>query len=168
MSRLVVWIGGRKVGALIRRSNGNLQFRYDSEYEGPPVSQSLPRQETAHGHRATRAVFGGLLPEGDARVVLARNLGISESNDFVLLEEVGGDVAGALTLLPDGVEPPTEAASRALTEDELARLLSELPQRPLAVDAGEGIRLSLAGAQPKVPIIMGGPPPLRWTRGVRS
>ncbi len=154
MTKLVVWMATRRVGDLIRKPNGNLQFRYDSDYDGPPISQALPRQSEAHGHKTVRAVFGGLLPEGDVREVLARNLGISEANDYGLLEEVGGDVAGAITLLPDGIEPPTEPTSDALDDEQLARLLSELPKRPLAADAGEGIRLSLAGAQPKVPVII--------------
>ncbi|MDP1847858.1 MAG: HipA domain-containing protein [Solirubrobacteraceae bacterium] len=63
-------------------------------------------------------------------------------------------MAGAITLLPEGVEPPTEPASRALDDAALSQLLGELPQRPLAADAKEGIRLSLAGAQPKVPVII--------------
>ena len=154
MSKLVVWMESRRVGELIRKSNGNLQFRYDPDYAGPPISQALPRQDEAHGHKAVRAVFGGLLPEGDVREVLARNLGISAGNDYGLLEEVGGDVAGAITLLPDGVEPPGEPTSDPLDDEKLARLLSELPQRPLAANSGEGIRLSLAGAQPKVPVII--------------
>lgn len=154
MSRLVVWISDRRVGDLIRKSNGNLQFRYDPDYDGPPVSQSLPLQREAHGHRATLAVFGGLLPEGDVREALARNLGVSERNDYGLLEEVGGDVAGAITLLPDGIQPPQQPTSEPLDDDELDRILRELPQRPLAADPEEGIRLSLAGAQPKVPVII--------------
>lgn len=154
MSALVVWMASRRVGELIQKPNGNLQFRYYSPYDGPPISQSLPRQDAAHGHSAVRAVFGGLLPEGDVREVLARNLGISERNDFRLLEEVGGDVAGALTLLPDGVELPTEPTFDLLDDEALARLLSDLPQRPLAADAAKGVRLSLAGAQPKVPVIV--------------
>jgi serine/threonine-protein kinase HipA len=154
MSRLVVWIASRRVGELIRKPNGNLQFRYDSDYDGPSVSQALPRRDEAHGHQPVRAVFGGLLPEGDVREVLARNLGISERNDYGLLEEVGGDVAGAITLLPDGVEPPAEPTSDPLDDEQLDRLLGELPQRPLAADADQGIRLSLAGAQPKLPVII--------------
>ena len=108
MSTLVVWMAGRRVGELIRKPNGNLQFRYDAEYDGPPVSQALPHQAETHGHNGMRAVFGGLLPEGDVRDVLASNLGISAGNDYGLLEQVGGDVAGAITLLPEGVELPTD------------------------------------------------------------
>src|SRR5262249_14502891 len=43
---------------------------------------------------------------------------------------------------------------RAIDDEELDRLLRELPQRPLAADPDEGIRLSLAGAQPKLPVIV--------------
>jgi serine/threonine-protein kinase HipA len=154
VSGLSVWLAGRRAGELIRKSNGNLQFRYAPEYDGPPVSLALPRQEHAHANNVVRAVFGGLLPEGDVREVLARNLGISERNDYGLLEEVGGDVAGAITLLPEGVEPATEPTSEPLDDAALARLLADLPQRPLAADAADGIRLSLAGAQPKVPVII--------------
>jgi serine/threonine-protein kinase HipA len=154
MSELVVWMANRPVGRLIRKSNGNMQFRYDADYGGPPVSWSLPVQPVAHGHRAARAVFGGLLPEGDVRAVLARNLGISEGNDYGLLDEIGGDVAGAISLLPEGVEPAAVPASEILDDAQLASLLHELPQRPLAANAGEGTRLSLAGAQPKVPVII--------------
>ena len=154
MNKLIVWMASRRIGELTRKSNGNLQFRYDADYHGSPISQALPRQDEAHGHKSVRAVFGGLLPEGDVREVLARNLGISEKNDYGLLKEVGGDVAGAITLLPDGVEPPSEPTSDPLDDADLARLLGGLPQRPLAASPDEGIRLSLAGAQPKVPVII--------------
>lgn len=154
MSDLVVWMADRRVGLLARKPNGNLRFRYDAPYDGPPVSQALPVQPGAHGHRETRAVFGGLLPEEDVRTALAETLGVTRTNDFHLLEEVGGDVAGALTLLPEGTEPPDAPASQPLDEAALDRILRDLPQRPLAADPEDGIRLSLAGAQPKVPVII--------------
>lgn len=154
MSELVVWLAHQRVGRLLRKPNGNLQFRYDSAYDGPPVSQSLPKQADAHPHAVTRAVFGGLLPEGDARASLARNLGVSETNDFGILAAVGDDVAGAMTLLPDGVDPPTSPTTEPLDDSSLDRVLRNLPQRPLAASTADAIRLSLAGAQPKVPVIV--------------
>ena len=154
MSRLIVWIANRRAGELIRKPTGNLQFRYDPGYDGPAISQALPRQAEAHGHHDVRAVFGGLLPEGDVRHALARNVGSSEGNDYALLEAVGGDVAGAITLLPESAESPTTPTSAAVDDEQLARLLDDLPQRPLAADAAQGIRLSLAGAQPKLPVII--------------
>ncbi len=58
MSELIVHICGERVGRLIRKDNGNLQFRYDPGYAGPPASLSLPIQPEAHPHVACLAVFG--------------------------------------------------------------------------------------------------------------
>lgn len=154
VSELAVYLAGEHAGTLIRKDNGNLQFRYDPAYTGPVVSQALPLQANAHPHRACVAVFGGLLLEGEPRETLARNLGVSASNDFALLEDVGGDCAGAITLLQPNVELPSKPEVKSIDSEELDRLLQALPQRPLAADPKEGIRLSLAGAQPKLPVIL--------------
>jgi serine/threonine-protein kinase HipA len=154
LKALVVWIADERVGELVLKDNVNLQFRYDPAYVGPPISHALPKQREAHPHAAAKAVFGGLLPEADVRETLARNLGVSVTNDYALLAELGGDVAGALTLLEEGQQPTTEQTSLTLGPDDVDRLLTELPQRPLAADPEEGIRLSLAGAQAKLPIII--------------
>jgi serine/threonine-protein kinase HipA len=154
MSELIVYLSGSRAGRLIRKRNGNLQYRYDPDYEGPAISRALPVQRVAHPHATCHAVFGGLLLEGDARAALARNLGVSIGNDYALLEELGGDCAGALTLLPPECELPTVPKRRQLDGEQLDMLLRDLPQRPLAARSEEGVRLSLAGAQPKLPIVM--------------
>ena len=154
MRELVVALAGTRVGRLIQKDNGNLQFRYDERYAGPPVSFSMPVQLEAHPHRVCQAVFGGLLLEGDGRETLARSLGVSPNNDFALLGEVGRDVAGALTILDEDEALPTRSEVRRIDAETLDRVLRSLPQRPLGVDPQDGIRLSLAGAQPKVPIIL--------------
>ena len=147
-------LAGVRAGRLVQKANGNLQFRYDPGYSGPPISHAMPVQAEAHPHKLCQAVFGGLLLEGDGRDTLAKTLGVSANNDFGLLEEVGRDVAGAVAVLePDEIVPTTPAVRR-VDADELDQLLRRLPQRPLAVDPSEGIRLSLAGAQPKLPIIL--------------
>jgi serine/threonine-protein kinase HipA len=156
MSELIVHLADRRAGRLIRKDNGNLQFRYDEGYDGPPVSHAMPVQAEAHPHAACRAVFGGLLPEGDGRQTLARALGISPGNDYGLLAEIGGDCAGAITLLEPGASTSVEPHLRALTGDDLDALLHALPQRPLGVSPEDGVRLSLAGAQPKLPVVLEG------------
>jgi serine/threonine-protein kinase HipA len=69
-----------------------------------------------------------------------------------MLEQIGGECAGAVTFLPAGQELPKRVYHyRKLDAKELAGILRELPKRPLL--AGEkGIRLSLAGAQDKVAV----------------
>jgi serine/threonine-protein kinase HipA len=154
VSDLVVYLCGSPAGRLIRKANGNLQFRYCEAYQGPAVSQALPVRPGAYPHELCRAVFGGLLVEGEAREVIARNLGVSLGNDYALLEALGGDCAGAITILEPGEELPSVPRARSLDAEQLDALLRELPQRPLAADPAEGTRLSLAGAQPKLPVIL--------------
>lgn len=69
-----------------------------------------------------------------------------------MLEQIGGECAGAVTFIPAGQAlPKRDYHYRKLDAKELAGILRELPKRPLL--AGEkGIRLSLAGAQVKVAV----------------
>ena len=138
---------------LIRKPNGNLQFRYDPDYHGPPISQALPLQDEAHGHKAVRAVFGGLLPEGDVRRCWRATSGCPRATTTGCWSEVGGDVAGAITLLPEA-RAARRPASRALDDERLASCWASCPSARWPPTPSEGIRLSLAGAQPKVPVII--------------
>ncbi|MBS1869583.1 MAG: type II toxin-antitoxin system HipA family toxin [Actinobacteria bacterium] len=151
---LFAYLANRRAGRLIRKDNGNLQFRYDDGYAGPPLSHAMPLQAEAHPHAVCHAVFGGLLPEGDGREALARTLGVSPGNDYGLLAEVGGDCAGAITLLAPDATLDAQPRTRTLDDEQLDTLLRALPQRPLGADPSEGVRLSLAGAQPKLPVVI--------------
>ncbi|MDP2752650.1 MAG: type II toxin-antitoxin system HipA family toxin, partial [Rhodocyclaceae bacterium] len=64
--------------------------------------------------------------------------------------------AGAVTLLKPGQSPQTVTNNvRWLNEAELLALLDELPKRPMLAGE-EGLRLSLAGAQDKLPVVFSG------------
>ena len=156
---LTVWWDGSEVGELAL-DNGNMTFRYAQAWlddaRAPGVSISLPKQAEGFTRAQTRPFFAGLLPEERPRTEAARALGVSQQNDFGLLEGLGGDVAGALALWPRGEKvPQPDTAAMPTVQDEVAleAILAGLPRRPLL--AGEqGIRLSLAGAQPKVPVVL--------------
>jgi serine/threonine-protein kinase HipA len=155
---LEVRLNGRFAGTLLRKDNGNLQFRYDEAYveaKGPPLSVNLPVESAAYPHRDCLAFFGNLLPEEDVRAQVALATGISAGNDYKLLERFGGDVAGAVTLLPvTGEESEPEPDSlEMLSPEKLDEILTQLPQRPLGVDQKGEVRMSLAGAQSKLPVI---------------
>lgn len=157
---LSVWWDGTLVGALRLDQHGDLGFVYDQTWlddpARPPISQSLSKRAEVFNRRETRPFFAGLLPEEAQREAIARNLGISAANDFRLLEALGGDVAGALTLLPEGETPPAEleiSAANPLSDDELVEILDTLPKRPMLAGR-DGLRLSLAGAQQKLPVVL--------------
>ncbi len=149
----------RRAGTL-GDSPGGLSFTYDPAWiggGGHPLSQSLPLSGD-YGPAQVAAFFGGLLPEGPPRELLARQLGVSTGNDYGLLERLGGDTAGAVSLLAPGAPIPDQPAIprvQWLSEDGLAELIAELPSRPMHVDAEGEYRLSLAGVQDKLPVIVG-------------
>jgi serine/threonine-protein kinase HipA len=160
VSALDVWLYGRRAGRLDRTA-GELRFSYDPGYvnEGlPALSRSLPLRVEPFGEAGAHSFFANLLPEGEVRRHLARRLGISVENDFDLLTAVGGDCAGAVSLLQPGSSPARAAENtvRWLDEAELARTIADLPRKPLFVDLDDGIRLSLAGAQDKLPVVVRG------------
>lgn len=157
--RLSVWWDGRLAGTLFLDTHGDTQFAYDVDWladaTAPPLSFSLPKQDDPFNRRACQPFFGGILPEEGQRAAIARALGVSVGNDFRMLEYLGGEVAGALTLLPEGELPaaPSSGAPRVLGDAEIVQLLDRLPLRPML--AGEdGLRLSLAGAQSKLPVLV--------------
>ncbi len=153
---LDVYLHRELVGHLIQNDGGQMVFDYAASWlqkpGATPLSHSLPLREKRFTRKECRGYFAGVLPEESKRAIIARNLGISERNDYSMLERIGGECAGAVTFLPAGEAlPARDDHYRALSSPELAGILRELPRRPLL--AGEtGIRLSLAGAQDKIAV----------------
>lgn len=154
-SALLVRIDDAVVGRLWLDEKKRFCFQYDSQWlerSKIPLSLSLPLRPDPYLDDESHPFFANLLPEEKIRAVIARNLGVSLNNDFGLIERIGGDCAGAVSVFQANANHQREAGRyRQLSPDELAAIIRELPQRPLL--AGEkGIRLSLAGAQKKLPV----------------
>lgn len=159
MKTLQVHLLGEPMGILEQLPAGRLEFRYTEAWLQKsgvhPLSQSLPLEARVFDERECVGFFGGLLPEERNREIIARNLGISARNDFAMLREIGGECAGAVSLIE--VDAPVVSGAQDyqfITEDELVVLLDQLPQRPL-LTGQEEVRLSLAGAQNKVALYKG-------------
>ncbi|MCY3837598.1 MAG: type II toxin-antitoxin system HipA family toxin [Gammaproteobacteria bacterium] len=162
MSRVLnVWWDERLVGRLSQNRHGELGFAYAPEWlraddSASSLSVSLPLRAEPFSRPECGPFFSGLLPDEGQRDAVARRLGVSRGNVYALLERLGGDVAGALQLLPPGESPvavSADAPAGPLDPGELAAVLDALPVRPLL--AGEkGLRLSLAGAHSKLPVVL--------------
>jgi serine/threonine-protein kinase HipA len=144
------------VGQLIQDENGQMAYHYAESWLNHagaiPLSHSLPLRKSRFNRNECRGFFAGVLPDESKREIIAKNLGISARNDFAMLEQIGGECAGAVTFIPARKKLPERNYSyRPLTGEKLAEILRLLPRRPLM--AGEdGIRLSLAGAQDKIAV----------------
>jgi len=168
---LKVWLFDQPVGRLFL-SNGRLHFAYLPEWlaqpQAMPVSMSLPLQADSFDDQQARPFFAGLLPEGQLRSVIARQLQVSSQNEFALLDQLGGECAGAVSLTAwestsiqqldrsiERLNVTPDAAVQWLSDDDLVKILDQLPSRPMLV--GQlGLRLSLAGAQDKLPVLFDG------------
>ena len=154
---LNVWNGQRLVGRLRRNTFGQMGFRYDPGWlsgGGFAISQTIPLvpgEFTAEAGVAHR-FFANLLPEGAFRERIVRELKTS-STDFNLLRAIGGECAGALSILPQGQQPSAERSYIPITEKELATLVAQRG-RPWSWPEEKKSRFSLAGAQDKLPVLL--------------
>lgn len=157
---LAVWLFANQVGTLSLDA-GRLNFRYHPDWlaglGSVALSCSLPLQAEPFDDHHCRPFFAGLLPEGNLRRLIARQCQVSSQNDFALLSAIGGECAGAITFLPMGnpLPAPDGGGVEWLDAPKLASLLEELPQRPMLAGR-DGLRLSLAGAQDKLPVVFDG------------
>lgn len=152
--QLEVWLRGVHAGTL-SQIEGKLRFAY-APGVNTALSHSLPVRAEPFDDRASRPFFAGLLPEGGKRKQIAKTLQVSKQNDYALLESLGGECAGAVTLLPADQSPPAPDAQltvRWLDPLQLLQVLDEMPLRPMRA-GDDGLRLSLAGAQDKLPVVL--------------
>lgn len=131
-------------------------FSYAASYlqgnDAKAISISLPLRLGRFDQRTTHNFFAGMLPEEQQRIIIAKNLGVTAGNDYSLLEKIGGECAGAISLLPAGIAPEQGVPEyKKLTNKNLLDIIVELPKRPLLAGADE-IRMSLAGVQDKFAI----------------
>jgi serine/threonine-protein kinase HipA len=156
---LAVYLRDQKIGRLWLDERRRFVFQYDEEglrqKDAIPLSLHLPLRAESYPDDLSRSFFSNLLPEAEIKRVIAQRLQISESNDFAMLNSIGGECAGAVSLLPSGIAPTVKPGYRELNEEELHKIIIDLPRRPLMAGV-EGMRLSLAGAQNKLPVYMEG------------
>ncbi len=155
---LEVWFRSRRVGVL-RDTGAAWSFDYDPDWlragDGFDLSPALPRAngriEDGGSQRPVQWFFDNLLPEEEARALLAREATIPQADAFGLLAWYGAESAGALVLLPPGAPPATQGL-QSLADAELSKRIHNLPRQSLALGAPK--RMSMAGAQHKLAVVV--------------
>lgn len=157
---LNVWYRARLAGTLERQRSGRISFQYDpgwTESGERPLSLSLPvdGDESYQDADAAHHFFANLLPEGEARTRIVRELKIPD-DDFELLGRIGNECAGALSILPVEHEPEVDQEWQLLTDEELQSLVSNAGRLwgNTGDEAAATMRLSLAGAQDKCAVVL--------------
>lgn len=170
MAELHVWVNGQPVAVWTALRTGTPVLRYHEAWvesdKGRALSLSLPfTVGLEHRGDAVANYFDNLLPDSaEIRRRLRRRFHARSDDAFDLLSAIGRDCAGAVQLLPPGVEPDgwdrvdAEPLKDADVEGILASVTSDAP---LGQRDEDDLRISIAGAQEKTALLrMAG----RWYR----
>ncbi|BCW51058.1 HipA domain-containing protein [Arthrobacter sp. StoSoilB13] len=151
--RLAVWLHGRHIAWLTGTSmRPKLEYLPEvvAEYGAGAalLSLSLPLRREAMVGPEVYNFFDGLLPEGQVRAHLASMAKSSTTDIKALLAKVGADCAGAVQVLPEGVDPSGVGGLLEMSDAEVVAAVESLPTWDLPDDFA--ISTSLGGVQSKV------------------
>lgn len=145
----------------LRIDNERMHFQYHQHYivQGlPPLSVTMPVRNEPWPDAVSFPFFENLLPEGRVRQLLATRLHTADNNFTRLLRETGGEVAGAISIVSHGhlLNPSNSPKDLipALSDRELGAVLKQIETQPFLQGNNAGMRLSLAGTQNKLPVVI--------------
>lgn len=146
---LDVFLYGARIGTLTGSGTLISGFRYQSGYDGPMLSKSMPITTRNVGRMVASNWFSGLLPEGEElRRAMAEAHGGRDTTSIGLLEQAGLDCAGAVQLLRGEELPAREMSFEAISEESIAERLRAANLGQPVADRSE--RWSVAGQQGKL------------------
>ena len=129
-------------------------FQYDAQWLSDESAFALTPlfalQEQPYRGDAVKTFFANLLPEGLPLEEVLNQIQIRDANTFEIIGEMGVDLPGVLSVLPEGKEPDAQQKYSELSKEELSRRVKDRSQKKPFLTSNEQTRMSLAGAQDKV------------------
>jgi len=99
MRKANIYMHGERAGVLIEdKKNEQYRFIYDEDYDGQPISVTMPVDRKEFQYDRLPPFFEGLLPEGVNLEMLLRTKKIDRDDAFSQLMAVGEDTVGAVTV----------------------------------------------------------------------
>lgn len=99
MRKAEVFVNNVKAGVFTEiKSQLEYEFTYEPDYQGDPISLTIPLKTKNYKFTSFPAVFEGLLPEGIQLDSLLRDKKINRQDFFGQLMVCGGDCVGAVTV----------------------------------------------------------------------
>lgn len=143
---------------------GALSIQYTQDWlsrsSAVPLSVRLPLRQKPFGDDVAVPFVAGLLPDSKIHrrlIASAVHIDAEDPSDYALLERIGRDCAGAVSIVPpDQADEPELAVVPSydpIDDTVLAAMIRELPQRPLLVGDDDDVRLSLAGVNDKAAVV---------------
>ena len=154
MNSLKVSMQEKVVGRLSVDNDEKYHFEYDKEWveQGFAISPHLPFHRALSSSTIKR-FLENLIPEGEGLEDIASFAHISKNNTFAIMHSIGYDTAGALFF--GNSSEADEPIFREITKEELTERIEALESRSIAI-WDRKVRLSLAGVQAKLPIMIQG------------
>jgi len=140
------------VGKLSIDRDENYCFEYDKSWieNGFAISPHLPFNGT-YSSSTIKRFLENLIPEGEGLEDIAYFTRISKNNTFAIMHSIGYDTAGALFFGEN--RESNEPIFREISDKELTKRIEELESKSIAI-WDRKVRLSLAGVQAKLPVII--------------
>jgi len=98
MRKARVLVNNIEAGIFENPTSDQYKFTYHFDYQGPPISLTMPLINPVYEFNAFPPFFEGLLPEGVMLEALLRKYKIDRNDYFSQLVKVGQDVVGAVTI----------------------------------------------------------------------
>lgn len=151
--KLAVLIGNAYAGTLSQDENGLVSFAYDTQYDGAPLSLSMPLRNQPYAQNLVRPYLFGLLPDSERqRKAIALEFGVRPNNPVALLEHIGLDCPGGVQFCKPEDMPATlnrTGTYKPLNEHDIALKLKAIREDRDASWMGEDEHWSLGGNQGK-------------------
>ncbi|MCK5695012.1 MAG: type II toxin-antitoxin system HipA family toxin [Desulfobacula sp.] len=154
---LMIW-NEQLVGTLERHTKGRVVFQYSQDWLNNierPIALSLPCTDKKYSPAISTAFFENLLPENNARTILAFNRRFDKKDTFAFLENFGEDCASALSIIHEESKMDFTPGQYECINTELVEALDKItgnPAKYTLFPEMKKARLSIAGAQDKLPV----------------
>lgn len=152
-NQLKVTMAGKLVGSIwIDSKEESYTFEYCDMWKenGFAISPHLILDKSARSG-VVRRFLENLIPEGKGLQDIVEFARISKNNTFGIIKAIGYDTSGALMF--GGGDNEEKALFRPISEDELSERIREIEEKSIAIWDNKQ-RLSLAGVQQKLPVII--------------
>ena len=152
-NKLKITISGQEVASIwVDKIEETYKFKYSMQWkeQGFEISPHIKLQESSKPG-IVRRFLENLIPEGKGLEDITQFAHISKNNTFAIIKAIGYDTSGALMF--GEADNKDEAIFRSIADDEIADRISHIEDKSIVIwDKKE--RLSLAGVQEKLPVII--------------
>ena len=152
MHDLKVTMQNTLVGILSVDEEETYHFVYDEHWEksGFAISPHLCFGDD-YSSATIKKFLENLIPEGEGLEDIASFAHIAKSNTYAIVQTIGYETAGALVF--GEAKAVKKAIFREISSEELAERISAMESKSIAI-WDKKVRLSLAGVQAKLPVII--------------